>query len=310
VPSFAITSSASAHREQLLRGRVAAAELAALGPAQLRQRSGSPGARADAGEPSRLRRVDPDQPELLRRAAQHLDLARMADRVDHVVAVALQPGQQAPGQCAGALGAAQRVAHLDHALAALALPASRQLLADHVREREGGEAPRDQEVHRLTLARSVEAAMPMIMTPHFNAWARHSSSGARPGTIRRGGARMQASDSTIRLERDAFGVATLTLNRPEALNAWNGRMAGEVDQALRECEADDGVRAVVVTGAGRAFCAGRTCPPGRSFGAAAPARGETRQTSRLPGPLLAFQMTKPVVAPSTARDRRGHHASR
>ena len=59
---------------------------------------------------------------------------------------------------------------------------------------------------------------------------------------------MQASDSTIRLERDAFGVATLTLQRPEVLNAWNGRMAGEVDRALRECEADDGSRVEVFSG--------------------------------------------------------------
>src|SRR5262245_55825937 len=57
-------------------------------------------------------------------------------------------------------------------------------------------------------------------------------------------------------ERGVDGVATLTLNRPEAMNAWNGRMATEVEAALLECEADDAVRAVVVTGAGRAFCAG------------------------------------------------------
>ena len=40
---------------------------------------------------------------------------------------------------------------------------------------------------------------------------------------------MQPSDSTIRLERDSFGVATLTLHRPEVLNAWNGRMARLAD---------------------------------------------------------------------------------
>ena len=60
---------------------------------------------------------------------------------------------------------------------------------------------------------------------------------------------------TIGLEAEA-GVATLTLNRPEAMNAWTPRMASEIDRALRRCDADDEVRAVVITGAGRAFCSG------------------------------------------------------
>jgi enoyl-CoA hydratase/carnithine racemase len=52
------------------------------------------------------------------------------------------------------------------------------------------------------------------------------------------------------------GVATVTLNRPEAMNAWNPAMAAGLDSALRACDANDDVRAVVLTGAGRAFCAG------------------------------------------------------
>jgi enoyl-CoA hydratase/carnithine racemase len=96
---------------------------------------------------------------------------------------------------------------------------------------------------------------------------------------------MQPSDSTIRLERDAFGVATLTLHRPEVLNAWNGRMAAEVDRVLRECEADDGVRAVVITGAGRAFCAGADLARGAdSFGARRSRGGPKRGLRTRSGP--------------------------
>jgi len=51
-------------------------------------------------------------------------------------------------------------------------------------------------------------------------------------------------------------VATVTLNRPDALNAWTRTMENEVHQAMTEATADDAVRAVVVTGAGRGFCAG------------------------------------------------------
>lgn len=51
-------------------------------------------------------------------------------------------------------------------------------------------------------------------------------------------------------------VLTLTLNRPDALNAWTRQMEGEVREAMLEASKDDGVRAIVLTGAGRGFCAG------------------------------------------------------
>ncbi|MGD9720990.1 MAG: enoyl-CoA hydratase [Pirellulales bacterium] len=51
-------------------------------------------------------------------------------------------------------------------------------------------------------------------------------------------------------------VATLTLNRPDKLNAWTSVMEGEVDEALRSAEHDDQVRVIILTGAGRGFCAG------------------------------------------------------
>jgi len=61
---------------------------------------------------------------------------------------------------------------------------------------------------------------------------------------------------TLRWEVDADGVGTLTLHRPDQLNAFDLTMAGELEQFFREDAWSDDVRAVVVTGAGRAFCAG------------------------------------------------------
>lgn len=55
---------------------------------------------------------------------------------------------------------------------------------------------------------------------------------------------------------DGDGIATLTLHRPDQLNAFNVTMARELEQVFRTDAWDDDVRAVVVTGAGRAFCAG------------------------------------------------------
>lgn len=51
-------------------------------------------------------------------------------------------------------------------------------------------------------------------------------------------------------------IATITLDRPDRMNAWTGRMHTEYRTALQRAEDDPGVRVVVVTGAGRAFCAG------------------------------------------------------
>ncbi|MEC9347694.1 MAG: enoyl-CoA hydratase [Pseudomonadota bacterium] len=52
------------------------------------------------------------------------------------------------------------------------------------------------------------------------------------------------------------GVATVTLNRPAQLNAWTRHMDGEVRAAMTEASQDDSVRAIILTGAGRGFCAG------------------------------------------------------
>lgn len=52
------------------------------------------------------------------------------------------------------------------------------------------------------------------------------------------------------------GVRTITLNRPEALNAMNGRLVREVALAFDEANADDATKVIIFTGSGRAFCAG------------------------------------------------------
>lgn len=62
--------------------------------------------------------------------------------------------------------------------------------------------------------------------------------------------------STLRLERNG-GVATITLARPERLNAFNAAMHADLRRALDDCETDTAVRVVVLTGEGRAFSSGQ-----------------------------------------------------
>lgn len=61
---------------------------------------------------------------------------------------------------------------------------------------------------------------------------------------------------TLRFEVDADGVGTLTLHRPDQLNAFDLTMARELERFFLTTAREDDVRAVVVTGSGRAFCAG------------------------------------------------------
>src|SRR3954469_9634206 len=63
-----------------------------------------------------------------------------------------------------------------------------------------------------------------------------------------------AYEQILREQRD--DVVLLTLNRPDKLNAWTPQMSGELTDAIEAADADASVGAVVVTGAGRGFCAG------------------------------------------------------
>jgi enoyl-CoA hydratase/carnithine racemase len=64
------------------------------------------------------------------------------------------------------------------------------------------------------------------------------------------------SFETILVETPSAGVTLIRLNRPEALNALNTKLLGELSQALDAAEADEGVRCVVLTGSEKAFAAG------------------------------------------------------
>ena len=94
----------------------------------------------------------------------------------------------------------------------------------------------------------------------------------------------------LRLER--YGsVALITLNRPESKNAFTGQMAAAWSQAYRECDMDDEVRAIVVTGAGRAFCSGADMSGGASvFG-----KQDDMGFSSCPV-MPAWEVRKPVIA--------------
>jgi enoyl-CoA hydratase/carnithine racemase len=100
------------------------------------------------------------------------------------------------------------------------------------------------------------------------------------------------------LTETSEGVLTITLNRPERLNAWTGRMGEELRAAFDLADDDDEVRAIIVTGAGRAFCAGADLESG----------GDTfdyskRDTAGVAGrdgggefTLRIFDSKKPVIA--------------
>ncbi|RNL86663.1 hypothetical protein EFW17_05415 [Halostreptopolyspora alba] len=90
-------------------------------------------------------------------------------------------------------------------------------------------------------------------------------------------------------------VATITLNRPEQLNSWDWLMSAEIGDALHRFDEDDDIRAVILTGAGRAFCAGAgLLPAGRTFDgsltreeAEAKYPGPHRPADRIRTPLVA-----------------------
>ena len=67
---------------------------------------------------------------------------------------------------------------------------------------------------------------------------------------------MPPGSNTVIVDRPADGVGRITLNRPEVLNALNHDLLRGLVDAVARLEADDAVRAVIVTGEGRGFCAG------------------------------------------------------
>jgi len=106
---------------------------------------------------------------------------------------------------------------------------------------------------------------------------------------------MEFEQITTELSDKAF---TITLNRPDRLNAFTPTMLDELLAAIDQADADDGVRAVIVTGAGRGFCAGADLRRGTDTFAkrehedpdSIPRDGGGRLTLRI------FECTKPVIA--------------
>ena len=97
----------------------------------------------------------------------------------------------------------------------------------------------------------------------------------------------------------AEGVATITLNRPDRLNAVNTAVIQDLVAAFDRADDDDAVRAVIVTGAGRAFCAGADLGSGGKTFGSREGRTETPAEHRDGGGLVTlriFEMKKPVIA--------------
>ena len=88
------------------------------------------------------------------------------------------------------------------------------------------------------------------------------------------------------------GVNTITLNRPERMNAWNATMASELSVAFEAAEASDDVRVVVLTGQGRAFCAGADLGDGGdTFASTEEVNGHIAGTPA----TMPWDISKPVV---------------
>ncbi|MEM7688069.1 MAG: crotonase/enoyl-CoA hydratase family protein [Pseudomonadota bacterium] len=111
------------------------------------------------------------------------------------------------------------------------------------------------------------------------------------------------TDYTQILVDKADGVATITLNRPEKMNAYTRTMGAEIMAAMDDIDADDAVRAVIFTGAGeRAFCAGADLTPeggGQVFADPTQVEDLSDERVRDGGGLLTlrlFESTKPLIS--------------
>lgn len=96
------------------------------------------------------------------------------------------------------------------------------------------------------------------------------------------------------------GVLTITLDRPEQLNAFTGTMLKELIDAFDRADSDDAVRAIIVTGRGRGFCAGADLSGGPdTFNASSRGRTTDIQQNRDGGGQLTlriFELKKPIIA--------------
>jgi 2-(1,2-epoxy-1,2-dihydrophenyl)acetyl-CoA isomerase len=102
------------------------------------------------------------------------------------------------------------------------------------------------------------------------------------------------SASSILFDVNA-GYATITLNRPDKLNSFNDAMHAELRDAVSTCESDNEIRAVLITGAGRGFCAGQDLSDRNSGDAPLPDLGDTLERNYNPLVRRLRALAKPVV---------------
>src|SRR3954452_17564769 len=100
--------------------------------------------------------------------------------------------------------------------------------------------------------------------------------------------------SDVLLRDISDGVAVLTLNRPDRLNAWTTELEFAYFGALRECAEDPDVRVIVVTGAGRGFCAGADMNDLQGLGSGE-IDADERHAERLPQ-TFPLTIPKPIIA--------------
>lgn len=107
-----------------------------------------------------------------------------------------------------------------------------------------------------------------------------------------------SSNDTVLLSTPAPGVALLTLNRPERLNAWNGELSHRYFTLMDECVARDDIRVLVVTGAGKGFCAGADMDALQAIGDSSSSGSSSGAESATGGQLQSYTTTipKPVIA--------------
>ena len=92
------------------------------------------------------------------------------------------------------------------------------------------------------------------------------------------------------------GVATITLNRPDKMNAFHFPLGAELERAYARCDEDDAIRVVILTGAGKAFCAGADMGGGeKTFDDVEGGKRAASSGTRVRR-LAAWQVRKPVVA--------------
>ena len=108
-------------------------------------------------------------------------------------------------------------------------------------------------------------------------------------------------DEKVLLVDKESGVATITLNRPDKLNAFNDELSFALQDALKDCEKDSAVKVIVVTGAGRGFCSGQDLQArmesrATAGGESSKSLGDSLRRRYNPIILKIRTMEKPIIA--------------